>query len=73
MLPGGVGAKRVGWIIRGSHGARNDAVLLGPRSTVVVAGFAMQEDVVLLGRDAFRRGFNGSSEALRTVGMGWSC
>lgn len=56
----------------GGHGARNDAVLLDPRSTVLVAGFAMQEDVVLLGMDAFRRGSDGSSEA-STVGTGRSC
>lgn len=42
LLPEGMGAKRDGWIIRGSHKARNTAVRLAPRSTIVVAGFTCE-------------------------------
>lgn len=61
-LPVGVGAKRVGWIIRGSHGPRNDAVRLGPCSTVVVAG--LHARACRSASNAFQRG---STAALRLL------
>lgn len=45
-----VGAKRVGWIIRVLHEARNDAMLLGPSHDGVAHPVAACEGPCLLGR-----------------------
>ena len=45
-----MGAKRVGWIIRVLHGARNDAVLLGQSHDDVAHAEAACEVPRLLGR-----------------------